>query len=140
LIMPTRVRSGIGGNGCACEFGKFGSRGSCCSGSVVVGGVVGCVAGATTVPGGAWGAGCWPEGGAVGGVCGSLPGGWFAGGVAVGVCAMPAAAVNSKKSASTDAFMILNDCLIAILLGKSKGLRSRLETHHEREKVKLLVR
>jgi len=104
LTMPMRVKSGNGGIGWACTFGKFGSRGSGVAGSVGAG----CGLGRTFTPGGAVGGCVWVPGGAVAGGVGdgSPPGGCVAGltGLGVGVWAATAIVVKSR-SAKTDALV-----------------------------------
>src|SRR5262245_16386692 len=116
LTMPMRVKSGNGGTGCACTFGKFGSRGCCVAGSVGAG----CGLGMAFTPGGAVIGCCCVPGGAVGGGVGdgSPPGGCVAGltGVGVGVWAATPIVVKSR-SASTDALVAsLIESIIEMLL------------------------
>src|SRR6266699_152080 len=141
VVMPRRVRFGMGGNGRGVTWGKVGSFGSrsCCSddgegvicgvvtGCVVtgLGCVVGCVVGCEA--GGACAAGCCELGGAagfggsddggfVGSVCVGLAGGvvGLGGGVGFGVCAKATVFGISRAEQTTKTLITLLASTISI--------------------------
>src|SRR5687768_10474952 len=122
LMIPTRVRSGIGKTGWACCTVKFGWGGSGNVGSTGEGTGVGC----TRTPGGDCGEmGCVP-GGAFGNGVGSgfCPGGCVAGltgvGRGVGVCATTLSAARTETVSSRANVAIFEETFIGVLLKNSK--------------------